>query len=310
MSYLVAPLFDHSTPAKTGDPAPTGAPGIYRLTYVLAVPGRNVVQNKVDFAELEQGGDSLLEVPAKVSLLRVDLDDGAGGQLEAIVHVNASHRLRDVALEIRADSFTQAETVGHDLIAPLLSRWSYLHDVAITVSALQIVETATQTYRWSLLMIGAVKAFSDTAGVNAPDHRVLLSAYRDGISSTEPLWQALSLFRVAEGVVKMRQARTAAVVAAGLIPPGLPERVPADVRSVGEPNDPAVRDSLRPFAGKKFTTVLDDVRPTLRNAIAHLDPDGTVLVQDRWADLQKVEQALPALRWIALQLLDTELQPH
>ena len=159
-------------------------------------------------------------------------------------------------------------------------------------------------------MIGAVKSFSDTAGVSDPQHRLLLFAYREGISSTEPLWQALSLLRVAEGVLQMRKARTAAAVAAGQTPTQRAERVPTDLTAIGQPNDPGLIDSLKPYTGRKFTAVLDDIRPALRNAIAHLDPDNTVLVHDRWDDVQKVEQALPGLRWIARQLLDAELQQH
>src|SRR6185437_14861777 len=45
-------------------------------------------------------------------------------------------------------------------------------------------------------------------------------------------------------------------------------------------------------------------------SITHLDPDSTILIQDRWADLSKVEQILPALRWIARQLLNAEMQIH
>jgi hypothetical protein len=96
------------------------------------------------------------------------------------------------------------------------------------------------------------------------------------------------------------------------LPPGkhllnLPERVPSDLTSISQPNDAAVQGALKAHAGRKFTAVLDDIRPALRNAIAHLDPDGTLLVQDRWDDLQKVEQVLPGLRWITRQLLDSEL---
>jgi hypothetical protein len=50
--------------------------------------------------------------------------------------------------------------------------------------------------------------------------------------------------------------------------------------------------------------------PRFEMQIAHLDPDSTMIVADRWDDLQKVEQALPGLRWIARQLLDAELQEH
>ena len=235
---MVEPVFSPaSAPPPLGSPAPAGSPGVYKLTYVLAIPGRMVVQDEVDFAKLVQVGDCLLEVPPGIRQLRIDLGDGTGRQQAAVVHVNAHRRLRDIELEIQADSFAEAASRGHDLIAPLLGRWAFLHDVAITTSAVQIIETATQIHRWTLLMTGAVKMFSDTTGVSDPDHRILLSAYREGISSTEPLWQALSLFRVAEGVLQMRKARTAAVLAAAQVPAEPSERVPADLTSLGPPND-------------------------------------------------------------------------
>lgn len=109
-------------------------------------------------------------------------------------------------------------------------------------------------------------------------------------------------------VVTMRQSRTAAAVAAGQKPTQRAERVPTDLTTIGQPNDYGLIASLTPYADHKFNAVLKDIRPALRNAIAHLDPGNTMLVQDRWDDLQKVEQVLPALRWIARQLLDAELQ--
>lgn len=308
---MVEPVFGPvSSPPPPGGPAPTGAPGIYKLTYILAIPGRAVVQDEVNFAKLVQAGDCLLEVLPGIQQLRIDLGDDTGRQQAAVVHVNDHHRLRDIELEIQADSFAEAASRGHDLIAPLLSRWAFLHDAAITTSAVQVIEAATQIHRWTQLMTGAVKAFSDTTGVSDPGHRILLSAYREGISSTEPLWQALSLFRVAEGVLRMRKARNAAACAAGQVPAEPSERVPADLTSLGPSNDAGLGESLQPHAGRKFTAVLDDIRPALRNAIAHLDPDATPLIQDRWDDLQKVEQALPGLRWIARQLLNAEIQEH
>jgi hypothetical protein len=153
-----------------------------------------------------------------------------------------------------------------------------------------------------------VKGFSDTLGVSNPEHQALLSAHREGISSTEPLWQVLSLFRVAEGVLQMRNVRRAAAIAAGQVSTEPSERVPEAVNSLGPANDLGLADSLRPYAGRKFTAVFDSLRSILRNAIAHLDPDSSPLSQDRWDDLDKVEQALPGLRWIARQLLDAELQ--
>jgi hypothetical protein len=308
MSFIAEPVFAPAGARPPAPPVPAGSPGLYELTFVLAVPGRAVVQDTVDFARLVQGGDSLLEVPPGTSELHITLRGDAGGEQLAVAHVNASRRLRDIELASQADNFTQAASRGHDLVSQVLSRWAFLHDVAITTSAVQIVEAATRTCLWRLLIIGAVKGFSDTLGVSNPEHQALLSAYREGISSTEPLWQVLSLFRVAEGVLQLRSARRAAAIAAGQVPAEPSERVPAAVNSLGPPNDLGLADSLRPHAGRKFAAVLDDLRPLLRNAIAHLDPDGSPLSQDRWDDVDKAEQALPALRWIARQLLDAELQ--
>lgn len=302
--YTVVPI-----PRGGREPDPAGSPGRYRLTSVLAIPGREVVLNEVNFTKLIGAADTLLQVASDVHTLRMDVHDDDGNQHVLTVHVNDEHRLRDIELEVEADNFMHAAGIGHDLIAPTLSRWAYLHDAAITTSGFQIIELATGTQLfWVNRMLGAVKAFADTTGASFEDHRLLLSAYRDGISSTEPLWQALSLFRVIEGVFKMRAERRPGLIAAGKTPPAA-ERVPTDVSKIGEPNDRGLRASLTPFAGQKFTQVRDTIRNQLRNAIAHLDVDSDIIIHDRWEDVRKVEQLLPCLRWMARQLLETELEP-
>lgn len=238
----------------------------------------------------------------------MDFHDDADNTHALTVNVNGQHRLRDIVLEVEADNFMHAASIGHDLVAPTLSRWAYLHDAPITTSGFHAIEVATGSQRfWVNRMMGAVKAFADSSGASHQDHRLLLSAYRDGISSTEPLWQALSLFRVIEGVFKMREERRPGLIAAGKTPPPA-ERIPTDVSQLGEPNDYGLQGSLQPYAGQKFTQVRDTIRNKLRNAIAHLDVDSDIIIQDRWEDVQKVEQVLPSLRWMARQLLETELQ--
>jgi hypothetical protein len=157
-------------------------------------------------------------------------------------------------------------------------------------------------------MLGAVKSFSDDAGVSTPEHRVLLAAYREGLSSAEPLWQALSLYKVAEGVWARRAQRRAADKAAGRPIHEPSERVPADLSEVGHPREQeALAASLRPYAGKKFRAAFDDVRATLRNRLAHLDPDSDPLAQDSWEDMRRVREAIPALRWMSRRMLEAEL---
>jgi hypothetical protein len=236
VGYMIEPIFKNAPRADVGIEAPSGAPGMYHVIYVLAVPGRDVVQDEVNFPKLQASGDSLLAVDPEVHELRVQLQEPSTRETQvATVGVNSAHRLRDIELEIRATSFDAAEQIAHDIVSPLLSRWAFLHDVAITTSGMQIIEAATMIQRLQVAIVGAVKGFSDTTGSSDPEHRLLLSAYRDGISATEPLWQALSLYRLAEGVLELRKRRSAEAVASGLVPNEPSERVPDDLTTIGHP---------------------------------------------------------------------------
>jgi hypothetical protein len=286
---------------------PIGRPGQYRVTFVLAVPGRNVVQETVDFQAAVENGDSLLAVNPDVHELRLDFSpvEGGDGGPRVVVRMNSDHRLRDLSVELRARRFREAAQGGHDLVMPILSRWSYLHDVSITTSGMLIEELATGTVSFETTVVGAVKGFSDTSGVSTPEHRLLLAAYREGLSSAEPLWRALSLYKVAEGVWALRSQRRRERLAAGEAVNELSERVPADVTNLGHPREiEALAASLRPYAGKKFRVAFDDIRSRLRNSIAHLDPDADPLAQDTWDDVRRVYEVLPGLRWMSRKLLD------
>jgi hypothetical protein len=221
----------------------------YRVTVVLAVPGRNVAQEDVDFAGIVDRGDSLLVVPSGVRELRVRFSrtEHHAAEAAAAIHVNAERRLRDVSLEIEATSFDAAARNAYDLVMPMLSRWSFLHDVAIGTSGTLIEEIATGTRRLEAMVVGAVKAFSDDASISTPEHRMLLASYREGLSSTEPLWQALSLYKVAEGVWALRNQRIQGHRAAGLAINQPSERVPGDVSNLGHPagNEPSPNRSDR-----------------------------------------------------------------
>jgi hypothetical protein len=219
--------------------------------------------------------------------------------------------LRDIQVEVTASNFENAGQIAHEVVMLLISQWAFLHDVALTTAGMQITEQATQTRSLELMLPGAVKAYSDGGGPDDPDHRVLLSAYREALSSFEPLWQALSLYKVAEGVwtLRGRQRKEVAGVG-GTASHERSERVPEDVTSIGHQNDRgALDDALRPYAGQKFRTVFDDVRAAVRNASAHLDRRGEdALAQDSWNDMQQVRRMLPGFRWMSWQLLAAEFE--
>lgn len=100
MSYMVEPVFSSGRPQPPlGTVAPEGSPGRYRVTYPLAIPGRYVVQDRIDFADLITSGDSLLEVGPQVHTIQVSVVDPADTTAThtAIVSTNNDHRLRAVS---------------------------------------------------------------------------------------------------------------------------------------------------------------------------------------------------------------------
>lgn len=307
VTYAIVPEYGIGHALAGQDLSPAGRAGQYKVTDVLAVPGRNVVQTEVNFDALRANGDSLLAVGPEVASLDLEMQED-GRALHVTIGVNQHRRLRNIEVDLDALSFEDAERRGYDLIMPVLSRWSFLHDVAITTCGRQIEEVATGVRRFQTNIAGAVKGFSDLKGSSTPEHRLLLAAYREGLSSAEPLWQALSIYRVAEGVWALRAARRAGLLVAGQPVREPRDRVPSDLSQLGHPRE---RDclvvALRPYVGRTFRAVFDDLRDVVRNPIAHLDPDGNPLQHDSWDDIQKVQRALPGLRWIARQLLAAEL---
>lgn len=310
-SIMVVPQYPSShLRAKLIAGSPRGGPGEYEVSFALAIPGLQVAKQGVNFDTFVRQGDSLIEVADGVRELQVEVTDPAGTVHMVAVGTNAEHRLRDMRLRVTALNFDEAARTAHDIVMRLLSRWAYLHDVAITTSGMQLTEVATQVRRFDSTLIGSVKTLSDidTWGEIGPDHAHLLASYREGLSSAEPLWQALSFYKVAEGVWKLRdrRRRTAKETGAPLRDHG--ERVPEDVTALGKAGDlDGVAVALGPYAGKKFRAAFDEVRASLRNSIAHLDLDADPLAQDNWDDLMRVRRLLPGLRWMSRQLLVNEL---
>ena len=67
--------------------------------------------------------------------------------------------------------------------------------------------------------------------------------------------------------------------------------------------------AFAPYHGKKFTAVCDEFRETARNAIAHLDPfqSEPSLIADQCADVEKCENAIPVIKYIAREMLKNEI---
>ncbi len=311
LSYTMVPVFPEGHPLHERPNIPAGSPGTYIATFVLAIPGHNVAQTEVNFEDLLQNGDSLIQVRSDAASMNISLFDSPGAKVPlatAKVGINEYHRMQYIRVPVKASSFGSAAKLAHDLVMPILSRWSFQHDVSITTCAVELHKLTTEARNWSMTIAGSVKAFSDSAGASTKEGRTLLAAYREGMSTLEPLYQALCMYRVIEGSYVLRARRRAeSVTGTGTFTdPG--EVLSLDQIETANPRSrQGLEASFQPYLGRKFTRLRDDFKLTIRHAIAHLDLDADPLAADEYDDLQKVREALPVMHQMARLLLATEL---
>lgn len=305
---IIVPELAPAAPGASIPRSPEGSPGSYIITFLLSIPGKEQFRDELDLNKLIQSGDSLLLLPQEVAQVQITLFNDKETVLVTIVK-NDHGALARAQLQLFGSNFVEAETNAYNIVMPLLSRLSYLHDVAIDITGYQVIEEQTGSQKWMVGLIGKAKAFEfNIADVSKPPYRTVFSAYREALNATNPFYRLLCFYRVIEGVKKLRTQRRATALRAGdeyREPPD--ERIPSAESDCGG-SDPVVLDSFKPYLGKKFTWVLNQMRSLLRNAVAHLDPEGDTLDADKYEDIATCEQGLPVLKYISRVMLHNELQ--
>ncbi|CAB3796238.1 hypothetical protein LMG28688_04265 [Paraburkholderia caffeinitolerans] len=299
VTITIVPIFDDRPKAS-----PTGTQGTYEAIFVLGVPGTALFQEALDIPELLKSGDSLLTMP-KDSVKVECLIQGDGPVAKISFLPNAENRLAQAEMTFDAASFDAAEEIAWNLISNMLSVWSFRHDTAVDISGYQIRETASQVLRANFGIVGAPKTLDiNFGGPSTAERRALLAAYREGINATNPFYQFLSLFKVVEGVHKLRTHRRKTQKNKGAGTSEAVERFPADVSAFPE----GLSSFAARLSGKRYNAVIDDMRATVRNALAHLNPLDSHLMADKYSDVKRCLGHIPPLRYIARQMLLAELQ--
>jgi len=309
LEYTVVPVFPPSDPRHNLSNGPIGSSGTYAITYSLAVPGTSVNQTEADFDALEESGDSLLSVTTGEPELVFTLGRDDSLQVVAAT-VNANGRLGTLRHDVLAADFHSAAHTSYDQIMPLLSRWAFDHDAPITVSGVELLEVATDARKLIATFVGAVKRFSASSSYECSyEAKQALASYREGLSSSEPLYQALSYFKVIEMVFNVRAAERARSKKEHLPTLHPSEKFPTSTEFLHPFDKEMYGGYFAPYFGKKFTAVRDDLKGSLRNSIAHLDPGRDPFGVDTYDDLLTVERNLPVLRYMARVLLASILHP-
>jgi hypothetical protein len=311
MTYVVVPRFEEGDPRNENSNGALGSKGIYEATFVLAIPGHDIVQTEVNFEELLNKGDSLLRAPDNAETMTIYLADNAESNnniAKAEVGINEYHRFQYIRFKCSALNFQDAGKISHNVVMPILSRWAFQHDVAITANAVELHEIKTSARSYSMQIMGRVKSFSDIGGASTNEGRILLATYREGISSPEPLYQALCMFKVIEGcyVLRARRKKDALSKSKPYSDPG--EKLSFNqITTTNERSRHALTQAFSPYLGKKFTNLRDIFRENIRHAIAHLDLDGDPFAADSHDDVSKVYQSLPVMKHMARMLAVSEL---
>jgi hypothetical protein len=285
-----------------------GVNGAYRVTFVLGVPGFGEVKGNVNFDKLISEGTSLIRAPEGDSFILDVKLPRYEEVLEVLVGVNQQNFLQYLQIEVVAPDLEHAHQFAYEQLMPTISRWSFRHDVGISVNAAIVLELASGITDFHYTVVGQPREFSDLRGRVSPDHHALMAAYREGASTLEPSYQALSFYRVIEGcyLLRFRRRENSVRETGRFDDPG--ERFPSDYSSIDLGDDSERhQQKFEPHLNKKFTKVRDEIRGDVRNALAHLDINENPLVIDTWQDMYIINRTVPVLRYMARTLLTNEL---
>ncbi len=267
--------FGRDAPRDHGNNGPLGGtPGLYRVELTL---GR--------YGEVQEGGDSLLVNPIarKPDVPAFGLSCGPpSGTINFEGFANGAGRLSQlVASEVQAADFNEAEMKCLHAANVLLSQFAVKFGIPIEVCKSEVRELATGHLRSFIEMpYGPMSLSTELILEASPEFRFYASVYREGLISTSALYRFLCYFKVIEGLTARRQRITKEMISKGETPSGIREIIPNNFDSCrdwlneifGMQSEWGTEniDSVIPLRvrGKKFTTVVDELRPT-RNAVAH-----------------------------------------
>ena len=312
MSIGLVPVFPPEHPLGGSQLSPTGSAGQYYVDAVLGVPGvSRSAFDKVDWDAIAADGDSLLELPyGTTSVIQSwQLGGPAGERIIAYEFTpNLSRRLATASTSLHAANFREALAGAEDVLESYLSVMSFHHDVPAEAVAWRVREERSGVVHFAMKFLGQVKPLdTSTNMLSSPELRELLSTWREAVNAITPMGQALGFYKIIERIVNYRNDREAETRGTNTHYRLPRETIPSSVEQL-TPAYERMADSFAPYLGKKFGAVWkQELRETIRNAVAHLREDAPSLTPDRSADVEVCRQAVPVLHYMARTMLRREI---
>ncbi len=140
-----------------------GNRGVYVVTYILSLPGKEMFRSNFPLGELKDAGDSLLLMPGNAVRLDVTVISGPPGvplPVRIIGHANARGALARLEMRLDAPDFRTAQAYAHNWMTSYLSWWSFVDDVEIDVAGVYVLEESTAVSRWIGGVLGRERALA------------------------------------------------------------------------------------------------------------------------------------------------------
>lgn len=269
---------------------------------MLTVPGKEIFREDLNFPQIMQSGDSLLWLGTGRHLVIEHSDQP--GQYAIGFSVNKHGRLATAHIVVLAEDSNHARRIAYDNIMSVLSELSFYYDVALDVAGYEVLEEATEVRSFSFALAGRLKPYNrELHAVSNADFRRLLAAYREGLNATNVFYQALSFYKVAEGVAALRKRQQRQVPASTPKAHKALEEFPSDANAL-KIDDGSEKILFQPYLGKTYSDALSELREQIRNAITHLGKIDDVIDVDRYDDVELCLNAAPVLKHIAHTMLD------
>ena len=308
-----------------------GGKGHYRVTFVLARPGYNLLpENQYSFATGLRGNSHLaVTKPAFVPPGDPDADQiliygrTEDGGFQFTGYPNADGFLGKIeSSAFMAQNRNDGERKAYRALASSLSNWSVHLDIPLEVYQIDTVELSTGNTQMSMTNPYWEAPFAVAPAVELkPEFRGYAGLYREALGSSSTVYRYLCFYKIIEGI-RIRRARLAAEArVAGRPPARYNEVLPTtldEIRTwlnaifpVRRDWDAMALDTAVPpdVRGKRFSVVIHNILIPLRVDIAHALSSASgelTLSADELLHVQKVNNRLSLTKCIVRRMLKDE----
>ena len=188
IQFVQVPIFAPVDPRSLIARTEVGSFGPYKITFVLAIPGRSTFLDELDLPTLMLSGES--NILAETDF-QIETKNETGTWVLDFT-CNKRNQVSTVSARVHAQNFEDAERWAYNNITPLLSFWSYQYDVGIDIAGYEVLEEITQTQKWVFGVVGKRRTLDLTQGsIPKIEYRRLLAAYREAMNSTNIFYQTI-----------------------------------------------------------------------------------------------------------------------